>query len=188
MSYYSTEELQSLGLGGYGTNVMLSRKSSLYGNHNLFLGDNVRIDDFTLISAKETVKIGSFVHISAYAAIYGGGGVEINDFAGLSPRATIFSESDDFSGESLIHPFFASEFKPNHQKAKVIVSRFCQLGVGTTVLPGCIVGEGSVTGAHSLVLSSLEDWGIYAGIPVSRIADRSKKVINLAKMAVCTGE
>ena len=51
-SFYSKEELKELGLKKYGTNVLISRKASLYDVINITLGDNVRIDDFVTIRRK----------------------------------------------------------------------------------------------------------------------------------------
>lgn len=184
MSYYSEEELQKLGLKRIGKNALVSRKASIYGAENLSIGACVRIDDFCVLTAGSEVEIGNYVHISAYSAIFGGAGVVIEDFSGMSPRSTIFSESDDFSGESMIHPFFETRFKPRYQSSPVLLKKFVQLGCGTTVLPGCTLEEGTVTGAHSLVTKSTKCWGIYAGIPAKRLKERSKAVVALADSAI----
>lgn len=184
MGYYNESELKALGFRSIGKNVLISKRASIYGAGNIQLGDQVRVDDFALLSAKGIIQIGRYVHIAAYSAIYGGSSVTIGDFSGLSPRCTLFSESDDFSGESMIHPFFDAKFKPLYKSEPVSLGRFVQLGSGTTVMPGCRIADGSVTGAHSLVLESLDEWGIYAGIPVKRLKDRSRKVERLALRAV----
>ena len=62
-SFYSPEELKSLGLKEYGENVFISRKCSIYGAENIRLGSHVRIDDFCVLSGK--VELGNYVHIAA---------------------------------------------------------------------------------------------------------------------------
>lgn len=184
MSYYSPKELIKLGFLSFGKNVQVSKRASIYGADRISIGNSVRIDDFTLLSGAGGIRIGSFVHISAYAAIYGGGGVVIGDYSGMSPRSTIFSESDDFSGESMIHSFFDLEFKPGFKSAPVHLGRFVQLGACTTVLPGCNMSDGTVTGAHSLINKSTLAWSIYMGVPARWVKNRSRAVEEMAKHAI----
>lgn len=171
----------ALGLGSCGSDVRVSRKASIYCPESLFLGNHVRIDDFCVISAAGGIEIGNYVHIGAFCALYGGSGIVMGDFSGLSPRTTLFSESDDFSGDSLIHPFFSSDYKPGYLRGRVTLGRYSQTGCGTTVLPGVTVGIGSVTGAHTLVTKDLPSWGIFIGTPARLHAYRSKKVAELAE-------
>lgn len=186
MAYLTDLQLKDLGLACYGTNVRISDKASIYSPENLSLGSHVRIDDFSIITAQGGVTIGNYVHIAAYSGVFGGAGVEFADFSGMSPRCTIFSESDDFSGQSMIHPFFAMEFKPFYLRGKVILEKYVQLGAGTIVLPNCEIKEGSVTGANSLVTKSLSGWGIYAGTPVVKLRSRKRDVIELSRRALET--
>ena len=51
-TYYSEEELKTLGIKKYGFNVKVSRHVALYRPEELEIGNNVRIDDFTIISGK----------------------------------------------------------------------------------------------------------------------------------------
>ena len=76
-SFYTVEELSSLGLKSYGHNVLISRKCSIYGAVNITIGDNVRIDDFCILSGN--ITIGSNVHISAYVSLW----IHGNYFRGL---------------------------------------------------------------------------------------------------------
>ena len=67
-SFYSQNELLELGFKKIGTNVLISKKSSIYNAQNIEIGDNVRIDDFCLLSG--TIKLGNYIHIGAYSALY----------------------------------------------------------------------------------------------------------------------
>ena len=95
-SFYTLEELQSIGFKQVGENVFISRKASFYDVENIHIGNNVRIDDFCILSGK--ITLGSFIHISAYCVLYGANGIELEDYSGLSARCTVYSASDDFSG------------------------------------------------------------------------------------------
>jgi len=174
-SFFTSEELVLLGLKSIGKHVLLSRKASLYSPERIEIGNNVRIDDFCILSGE--IKIGSNIHIAAFCSLYGRNGIELSDFSGLSPRVTIFSAIDDFSGEYLIGPMINSKYT-NVSGGKVIVRKFVQIGMGSVIFPNIILGEGSVVGAMSLVKNSLEDWTIVAGIPAKKIKMRSKKLLD----------
>ncbi len=175
-SFYTEDELSDIGLKSYGNNVLISKKASIYSAHNILIGSNVRIDDFCILSGN--INLGSCIHISAYSAIYGSHGVIMEDYSGLSPNSLIFSAMDDFSGNYLINPMVDKKLT-NVKGGLVILERFVQIGAGSIVFPDLKIHIGSVIGALSLVNKSLDEWGIYAGIPVKRIKSRSKELIKL---------
>ena len=175
-AFYSAEELSNFRFGGVGQGVRISRKSSIYSAESIYFGNNVRIDDFCILSGP--IKIGSHVHIAAYTALYGGGGISLCDFCNLSSRVSIYSVSDDYSGETMTNPTIPEEFKIV-DRAPVVLGRHVIVGSGTVVLPGVVIGEGSAIGALSLVNKEIEPWGIYAGIPVRKINDRKQNLLKL---------
>ena len=177
-SFYSQEELNTLGFRAIGKNVLLSRNARFYAAEKITIGDNVRIDDFCLLSGE--IKLGNFIHISAYSALYGKYGIEMCDYSGLSPRCTVFSASDDFSGDYLIGPMVNAELT-NVTGGRVTIGKYSQLGSGCIVLPGVTIGEGVAVGAMSLVLNDLTEWGIYKGIPAVFYRERSRKLLELLK-------
>jgi acetyltransferase-like isoleucine patch superfamily enzyme len=173
--FLTKHELHSLGFKSFGKNVLISRKASFYGNSEIDIGDNVRIDDFCILSGK--IKLGSNIHIGAYCALYGKFGITMEDCTGLSPRCTIFSASDDFSGKYLISPMNPPECC-NVTGGGVILERFVQIGAGTIIMPDLIIGEGSAIGAMSFVKYSVLPWEICAGNPLRFIKKRSSKLLN----------
>lgn len=178
-SFYSNEELKQLGLKQYGNNVCISRKASFYGAERISFGDNVRVDDFCILSGR--ITIGNCVHIAAFSGLFGGDeGIIINDFANISSRVCVYALSDDFSGASMTNPMIP-DFLKNVCQKKVVISRHVIIGTGSTVLPGVTVGEGAAIGAMSLVNSDIESWKICAGIPAKRIKDRGKAILQREK-------
>lgn len=175
-SFYSDEELAQLGLKSYGTDVKISRFARIYGAEQITIGDNVRIDDFCILSGH--ITLGSNIHISAYVALYGSKGIVLEDYTGISPQTTIYSAMDDFSGDYLIGPIH-DESKTNVTGGPVIIKKFSQIGTKCCVFPNLTIGEGVAVGACSLVTKSLEEWGIYIGTPVRYLKPRSKKIKNL---------
>lgn len=175
-SFYSLKELNKMGFKAIGKNVLISRFAKFYGIENIDIGNNVRIDDFCIISGK--IKLGNFIHISAYTALYGKFGIELEDYSGLSPRCTVFSASDDFSGEYLIGPMIDSNLT-NVNGGKVLIKKYCQLGSNCVVLPALTIEEGVAVGALSLITKDLKQWKLYAGIPAKCIGERSTKLLDL---------
>ena len=76
-SFYSECELQEIGFLSVGKNVLISRKCSIYSPEKISIGNNVRIDDFCILSG--SIKLNSNIHISAYCALYGAKGIELMD-------------------------------------------------------------------------------------------------------------
>jgi galactoside O-acetyltransferase len=175
-SFYTGQELKEIGFKSIGNNVLISRKSSIYSPEKITIGNNVRIDDFCILSGD--IVLGSHIHIAVYCAVYGYFGVEMEDYTGLSPRCTIFSATDDFSGNFLISPM-VDKSKTNVTGGKVLIKRYSQIGAGCIVFPNITIEEGTAVGAMSLVNKNLEEWGIYIGIPVKRKANREKGLLKL---------
>lgn len=169
-SFYSDAELAELGLGSYGENVLISRKCSIYSPEKIHIGNNVRIDDFCILSGR--IRLGNYVHIAAYCAIYGGNtGVLFENYTGLSARGVIYAESDDYSGGYYTNPLVALSYR-NIIKGPVVIREHSIIGAGTIILPNCILEVGAAVGAMSLVTKSLDPWSIYVGIPAKKIRDR----------------
>lgn len=176
-SFYSEQELNEIEFKGLGKNVLISRKCSIYSPDNIIIGDNVRIDDFCILSGK--IELGSYIHIAAYCGLYGGDkGIKMKDFSGLSSRCVVYAASDDYSGEALTNPMIDDEYR-NIISSKVIIGKHVVIGSNSTILPGVEIGDGSSVGSCSLVTKSCNEWGIYVGIPVKKIKDRSKKILEL---------
>jgi galactoside O-acetyltransferase len=173
-SYYSECELHDIGFAEIGNDVRISRKCSLYSSSRTRIGSNVRIDDFCILSGP--ITLGSHVHIAAYCGLFGGAGITMCDFSGLSSRVSIYSTSEDYSGDSLTNPTIPIDFRKLHS-GSVEIGRHAIIGCGAVVLPGAVIGEGVAIGALSLVRGGLEAWGIYAGVPASRMRERSRGLL-----------
>ena len=175
-SFYSEIELKELGLKSCGSNVLISRKCSIYAPDKISIGNNVRIDDFCILSGN--ITLGNNVHISAYCALYGSQGIEFKDYSGCSARSTIYSAMDDFSGDYLIGPM-SPNGTTNVTGRKVTIGQYVQLGAHCLVFPNVTIHEGSVVGALSLVTKDIPEWSIYVGIPARKIRDRSRGLLKL---------
>lgn len=176
-SFYTEQELSQLGLKSYGENVRISRYAQIYSPEKISIGNNVRIDDFCLLSGN--ITIGSNIHIAAYCALYGADyGIVMEDYTGLSARTTIYAAIDDFSGDYLIGPIHDDKFT-NITGGTVRIGAYAQIGAGGLVFPNVCIDEGAVLGAMSMAKQSLDSWSIYAGVPAKKIKNRSKRLLDL---------
>lgn len=179
-SFYSYEELMKLGFKHIGgKNIMLSRKTSIYGAENISIEDNTRIDDFCILSGN--IIIGSHVHIAAYCGLFGGSsGIVCEDFTGISSRSVVYADSDDYSGAAMTNPTIPDRFR-KVTGGTVVFGKHSLVGTGCTILPGVTVGEGASVGAMSLISKDIEPWTMNAGIPCRKMKERSKKLLEYEK-------
>lgn len=178
-SFLSRKELEELSFNKVGKNVLISKKASIYGANNITIGDNVRIDDFCVLSGN--IVIGNYVHIAAFAALFAGNeGIELKDFAGVSSRTTIYAISDDYSGLALTNPTVPDELR-HVSGGKVTLERHALIGASSLVLPNVIIKEGAAIGACSMVTKDCEEWTISGGVPAKKIKNRYKNILELEK-------
>lgn len=172
-SFYSSEELNNLGFKSIGNDVKISRKTSIYSPEKIEIANNVRIDDFVILSGK--IEIGNYVHIAAYSGVFAGEvGVQFKDFSGISGNVMIYALTDDYSGRALVGPTVPFELREITQK-KVILNSHCHVGTSSVLLPGSILKEGACLGAMSMVYNrKLPEWSFCSGIPAKKVADRNK--------------
>ncbi|MBT5400085.1 acyltransferase, partial [bacterium] len=109
MAYFTQDQLLQLGFKLLGKNVKISDKASIYNCNQIEIGGNSRIDDFCVISGK--LKIGRNVHITPFCLIAGGTpGVIIEDFSTLAYGVKVFSQSDDYSGKTMVNSTVPKSF------------------------------------------------------------------------------
>ncbi len=173
-------DLRALGFRHVGHDVQISSRASIYGIPNITIGDNVRIDDFTVISASSPMTIGSYVHIATHCTIIGREELVLEDFSAVATGSRVLTATDDFSGAALIGPTIPEEYR-NVFYGKITIGRYVIVGANCLLLPESNLMEGVAVGACSLVKGTLEPWGIYGGVPASLIKPRKKDLLQLEK-------
>lgn len=180
-SYYTQDELKELGFKSFGSNVLISRKTSFYGISRISIGNNVRIDDFCVLSAgKGGIAIGNYVHVAVFASLMGDGKITLDDFSGLSSRVSIYSSNDDYSGQFMTNPTLPGNYT-GVTHANVTLCKHTIVGSNSIILPGVTLNEGAAVGALSLVNKDCESFYIYQGVPARKIVRRSDQLLELEK-------
>lgn len=182
MAFLSHEELKKIGFKKFGLKVLISDRASIYGAENITIGDNVRVDDFCILSAVEgSIELGSHIHIAAYSCLFGSAGIVMGDFSGLSSFVSIYSASDNYNGDYLIGPTMDKDLT-NVISCKTVIGKYATCGSHAVVLPGASLGEGSILGSQSLAIKPLLDWTIYSGSPAKILKERKKGLLDKAKL------
>ena len=177
--FLTRDETKKIGFMKLGTNVEISSLAKFYKPELMEIGNNIRIDDNCIFSGKIVLKDSN--HISVFC--YLDAGIEpiiLEKYAGLSHRCTVFTRTDDYSGQYMAGPLVPKictkiTSKPVHLKKHTIV------GASSVVLPGVTLEEGSIIGAMSLVTKSTKPWKKYFGIPAKIIGNRKKDLLELEK-------
>lgn len=179
--YYTEKVLRLERFKYVGTNVSIAKNCTIIGVENIEIADNVRIDGYcTIIAKKGFIKIGEHTHIGCNCFLSGGAGIIFEGFNGTSQGTRIYSTSDDYTGKFLHGPMVPEEYT-GVKKGVVTLGRHVLIGSSSVILPGVTIGEGSSAGAKSLITKNLAPWGVYFGIPVKRLKDRHKDILELEK-------
>jgi len=177
MAYYTQTDLEKMGFAHLGQGVKISDKAAIYDHARIALGDYARIDDFCVISGK--ITLGRNVHLAAQCLLAGGSeGIIMDDFSGAAYGVKIFSQSDDYTGQTMTNPTVPTAYK-NEYKAAVHIGRHCIIGAGAIVGPGVNLGDGAALGAGAVAMKSLPGWAVYAGVPAKKIKDRAQDLLAL---------
>ena len=178
--YLSHSELSELPFGRVGRHVYISRSAVITHPERLYIGNRVRIDDFTLITGSGQVTLGNNVHIGTSVTVNASVSVSIGDFSGLAAGVKLFTTDDDYGGDYLTGPTVPQHLS-NITAAKVVIGRHCVVGSNSVILPASFLEDGVVIGALSLVKGRMSEWGIYGGVPVRLLRRRMRDLVEKAE-------
>lgn len=137
------------------------------------LGDNVTVDDFTIIRASGVVRnlgqgvsVGARSSIGAFSFIHGGGGVSIGKDCLLGPYVSIYSENHITERTDL------PMRDQGESRQFVSIGDDVWLGSGSTILAGVSVGGGSIVAAGAVVTKDVLPGSIVGGVPARVIGHR----------------
>lgn len=87
----------------------------------------------------------------------------------IAPNVIFVTESTANNGKEINEiPYVLKELT---KSGDIIVEDEVWIGASVTILPGVHIGRCSVIGAGSLVLTNVESYSIYAGVPAKKIRD-----------------
>jgi len=181
MGFMTHDQIAAMGFRSVGANVLLSDKASFYNCNAIRIGDNVRIDDFCVLSAGcGGIRLGSYIHLGVNTTLIGAGMISIRDYANISSRVAIYSSNDDYSGRFMTNPMVPTEFT-NVTSADVLIGEHVIVGSGSVILPGVSLRRGVAVGALSLVNADCDEFFVYAGVPARKLKARKRELLEHEK-------
>lgn len=107
-----------------------------------------------VVQNKDGLKLGFATDIGAFSYINAKYGVEIEDEVQIGSHCSIYSVSTI-----------------DNKQGKVVLKKNCKIGSHSTVLPNVTIGENSIIGANSLVISDIPDNVVAFGVPAKVVKD-----------------
>ena len=160
------KKLSKINFGKIGKKIFISTNVTIIGANNIYLGNNVRIDDYSIISAKNgKIIIGSNVHIGGQTYLGCAGTIVIKNNVNIAQGCKIYSLSDDY--------LKIYKIKSKRIKGTVTISNNVIIGSNSVIVGKCTLNDGSAVGALSFVNKDLKKNSLYAGQPVKFIRKRT---------------
>lgn len=168
-----------------------------FGNpKNIFIGNNVWIDDYVILIAGKVVcenvtikenrnyhgnegeiHINDYVHIAPFSILQGHGGISINEKSGIAAGSKLYSMSNHYSFKNSTNKekrFYPSPLMDKNSQSIIIgpisIGVGCAIGLNSVILPGTNIPNGMWLGVNSYLSGGvfIED-AIYASRPAQRI-------------------
>jgi acetyltransferase-like isoleucine patch superfamily enzyme len=160
-------------LGGCGKNVKIGESVIFTNPKGVFLGDNVRIDPFTLITTG--LETGNQIHICAGVVIIGGSShkVRMGDWTFIGYHSELFCASEDYSGKGGPINTWGKNLTTH---GDIEFDEYSGVASSVTVFPGVKFPRGAVVGVRSLVYKTedLMCWHVHKGVPAKPYKPRDK--------------
>ena len=168
-------------LGSCGENVFIGHYVIFTNPKNVHLGNNVRIDPFTLITT--ALETGDNIQICSHAVLGGGSNhkITLGDWVFIGYGSKLFCASEDYSGE--FGPVNEYWGKNKIFRGDITFENYSGIASDVMVMPSVKIPEGCTVGAKSFIYTKniLEPWNVYLGNPLALHKPRNKEtVINLS--------
>ena len=164
-------------LGHCGENVFIGHNTIFTNPRKVFLGDNVRIDPFCLITTG--LELGEYVQICSHAVLGGGNQhtIKLGNWCFIGYGSKIFCASEDYSGDyGPVNEFWGSN---EIFRGDVTFNDYSGIASDVMILPKVQLPIGCTIGASSFVhtKANLEEWSIFLGNPLKFHKKRNKNVV-----------
>jgi len=128
-------------------------------------GVDVNIEHGAWFGSGRGIVVGDRSAIGLDALVIGP--VTIGSDVMMGPRCVLPSTNHEFGSTDV--PMNAQGFQANRP---IMIEDDVWIGAGTTILPGCRIGRGSIVGAGSVVTRSVDPWSVVAGNPARLLRRR----------------
>ena len=150
--------------------VTFSSVCKSYGDTEVLKGIDFSVSDGEFVALVGPSGCGKSTLLRCLAGLVDitSGEIYIGDDCLLAPDIYISSGSNSFD-RNPEYTIRTQDAKEPFTSRLVSISSNCWLGIRTFVAPGLRLGEGTVTGANSVLLTDTEPYSVYAGVPAKKI-------------------
>lgn len=187
------QKLYPFMLGACGRKVLFGRFVNIMNPKKIHLGDNVVINDNVTLDAsgcpelESLITLGNAVFIGAGSCLHAkDGNISIQSCSSIGSFCMFKTKGTILIGEHVLLAAFCKighcsekhksmlQYKctPWQPKSDITIESGCWLGVRSIILPGVIVGAGTIVGAHAVVQKSLPSDVIAIGMPAVAMRNR----------------
>ena len=164
-------------LGACGVDVHIGHNVMISDPSQVFIGDHVRIDPFTLITTR--LETGNYIHITAYSMLGGGTRhlIKLGNWTFIGYGSKLFCASEDYSG---IHGPVNEYWGHNSiHHGDITLNDYSGIASDVILMPGVELPEGCTIGAKSFVYTrnTLTPWSIWIGNPLKLHGPRDEKTV-----------
>jgi acetyltransferase-like isoleucine patch superfamily enzyme len=144
-----------------GANIIFEEGALVFHPENISLGNNIYVGHYAMLKGyyKNEMIIEDNVWIGQFCFFHSAGGLHIEENVGIGPGTLILTSRHSEQGRSIPILFSDIETAPVH------VGRNSDIGVGSIILPGVTIGEGTQVGAGAVVAEDTEPYSIVTGVP-----------------------
>jgi acetyltransferase-like isoleucine patch superfamily enzyme len=165
-----------------GENVFIGQNVVFTNPSEVVLGNNVRIDPFTLVTT--ALEVGNYIQICSHVVLGGGSQhkITLGDWNFIGYGSKLFCGSEDYSGEyGPVNEFWGSN---KIYRGDITFGDYSGIASDVMVFPKVDIPTGCTVGAKSFIYTknNLEEWSVFIGNPVKFHKSRNKEnVIKLSK-------
>lgn len=151
-----------------GENVVFETGVLVFHPETIELGSNIYIGHNTILKGyyKNLLVIGDNTWIGQNCFLHSAGNIRIGHNVGIAPHVKILTSRHKEQGIDL--PILFSDL----DLAEVIIEDDCDIGIGSTILPGVSIGRGVQIGAGAVVTKSIPEFSVAFGVPAQVIRSR----------------
>jgi|TARA_R110000796_G_C14469682_1_gene425439 acetyltransferase-like isoleucine patch superfamily enzyme len=165
-----------------GENVFIGQNVVFTNPSEVVLGNNVRIDPFTLVTT--ALEVGNYIQICSHVVLGGGNQHKITlgnwNFIGYGSK--LFCASEDYSGEyGPVNEFWG---RNKIYRGDIVFEDYSGIASDVMVFPKVTIPIGCTIGAKSFIYTknNLKEWSVFIGNPVKFHKLRNKE--NILKFSV----
>jgi len=144
-----------------GENTIIEEGVLIFHPENIIIGNNVYIGHNSILKGyyMNEMVIGDHTWIGQGCFFHSAGGIKIGKAVGIGPMVKILTSAHKET--ELKRPVMFNELEFD----EVVIEDGCDIGVGSILLPGVSIGEGSIIGAGSVVTGNVPSYHVAYGVP-----------------------